>query len=164
MDNYYNYFKQLPENSRVTFVDEMRQPLDVMILEGKRTLFDDSKDVKVVLQYHIPEHQMCNMYDLKFLQGIHVLAVRWKSLRESLYDYACKYGDDRWNYNGFRKHMYDQYINTDRPITDQFYNLDRKNRETVFKYINDYLMNGTASYLVDSGIRICEVQPHETDE
>lgn len=153
MENYYDYFKELPEKSTISFIDEDGNPLDVCIQEGG-FLLDDHKDVKVILRHNLPADRLVNMYDLKMLSGIAVLARNWDMYKESFYHFACNESDDnRWEDEGFRKHMYNQYINVDRPITDQLYNLDNDNRKTLFRYIDEYLMSGDAHYYVDSGIR-----------
>ncbi len=158
-ENYCNYFKNLPEGSTISFVDQNHNPVDVYITELGPTS-NDGKDVEVILEFNIPEDRMIVLYDLKILSGLEFFARHWKEYRESFFQFACENSDDdRWEDEGFRKHMYNQYINVERPITDQLYNLDRSNLKTLFKYIDKELMRGTAHNLVDSGLLIKKVTP-----
>lgn len=156
MKNYFTYFKDLPEMSTVVFVDDKHKPLDVTILEGDD--WGGPKNVEVILKYNLPDDVKINMYDLKLLSGIDVLARYWEDHRESFFEFACqKSKDARWrNDPDYREYMYDKYINTDRPITDRLYNLDQYNLQTLFQYITEELMSGTATRYVDSGIRFKE--------
>ncbi|MBR5174485.1 MAG: hypothetical protein IKW89_00975 [Bacteroidales bacterium] len=91
-------------------------------------------------------------YDSKILEGYAILGIQWLEYRDKLYYWACKNSrDNRWKDEGFKKHMYDQYINTDRPITNQLFNLDEKNLKTVYDFVDQYVMSNTTSYWFETG-------------
>ena len=89
-------------------------------------------------------------YDIKTLAGVVELTQRWEGLRDYFFEWARKYSDDpRWQDGIFAAHMKSNYIDTDTPITAQFYNLDNRNKETVIRFINEYVMDGLASIIID---------------
>jgi hypothetical protein len=84
-------------------------------------------------------------YNIALLAGIYYLSIEWEDHREELYKYACSQTyDDRWQMEWFRNHMYDNYINVDRPITSRFYSLDDGNLILVIRFVQEVLMRGTA--------------------
>ena len=136
------YLRALPEGSTLDIVDEStHEPLDYYCGASARFL-GEGKDVTI---YISKQYEPTGIYDIKLLSGISCLAERWKQLREDYYHFACHCSDDdRWQDEGFRSHMYNQYVNTDRPITDQLYNLDDLNLKTLFRFIKEDLCGGDA--------------------
>ena len=145
---YSDYFKSLPEGSTVSFVDDELKPLAVAVHEHNN--IDGSKDVYVALKNIIPKDKKVNYYDTKVLAGFCDLTARWKQLRLYFYHYAITQNyDDRWKKDeGFRKHMLNEYINVDVPITLQLYRLDLTNRMVLFHYIEEELMHGIVSQYI----------------
>ena len=138
--NFIDFFKKLPEGSTIDFVDENHEPVDVSVLEGEK--FPQGKAVSIMLTR---KYQPSELFDIKLLSGIDVLARFWERYKEDYYHFACTESEDeRWKDESFRKHMYDQYVNTERPITDKLYNLDDANLRTLFAYIKEDLMRNTA--------------------
>ena len=121
--------------------DPTHESLDYYFGASGRFL-GEGKDATIFLS---KQYEPTGIYDIKLLSGISCLAERWKQFREDYYQFACKYSDDdRWQDESFRNHMYNQYVNTDRPITDQLYNLDDLNLKTLFRYIKEDLCGGDA--------------------
>lgn len=138
--NFIDFFKKLPEGSTVDFVDEKLESVGVSVLEGDK--FPQGKAVSIMFK---KEYEPDGLFDIKLLSGIDVLARFWERYKEDYYHFACTESEDeRWKDESFRKHMYHQYVDTDRPITDQLYNLDDMNLKTLFAYIKDDLMRNTA--------------------
>lgn len=88
-------------------------------------------------------------YDVKILQGIADLTQNWQYRREDFFEFACADEDPRWQDPSFRNHMYQEYINTDTPITARLYSLDASNLKTLLRYVDEYLMGGMASMDVE---------------
>ena len=89
-------------------------------------------------------------YDVKTLSGFVKLTQDWESLREPFFQWARKNSKDRrWQDGVFAAHMKMYYIDTDTPITAVLYDLDGLNKETVIRFVNEYVMDGMASILVD---------------
>jgi len=142
--DYFDYFKNLPEGSTINFIDENQNPVQVCILEDNR-FPQEGKDVSVM--FH-SDYKPDGRYDIKLLSGIQILALHWPEYRESYYRFACSESDDkRWKDESFQRHMYRQYVDTDRPITDQLYNLDDSNMKTLFRYIKEDLMRYNADLI-----------------
>lgn len=138
--NFIDFFKKLPEGSTIDFIDENHGPVEVSVLEGER--FPQGKAVSIML---MTECKPSGIYDIKLLAGINIFALHWARYKEDYYRFACtQSADERWKDESFRKHMYHQYVDTDRPITDQLYNLDDMNLKTLFAYIKEDLMRNTA--------------------
>lgn len=136
--------KNLPEGSTLNFIDEDHNPVNVDILVGTR--LDGGKDVSIMLR---PNYKPKAIYDIKLLSEISILSAKWESLKEEFFRFACeKSEDERWQDPDFRKHMYHQYVNTDRPITDQLYNLDRDNLRTLFGFCKEYIGNCDAECII----------------
>lgn len=89
-------------------------------------------------------------YDIKILQGIADLTLNWQYRREDFFKFACGSDDTRWQEPSFRNHMYQEYINTDTPVTARPYSLDASNQRTLLRYIDERLMDGMASLVVDA--------------
>ncbi len=139
--NNIQYFKNLPEGTTLEFVDEHLSPVKVRILEGDKF----QREGKVVSVMLCKEYEPDGRYDIKLLSGIQFLALHWQEYRENYFRFACTESDDaRWKNESFRQHMYVQYVDTDRPVTDQLYNLDDKNLNTLFRYIKEDLMRYNA--------------------
>lgn len=142
--DFINYFKNLPEGSTISFVDESHNPVKVRILEGDK-FPQEGKDVSVMFRNEVKPD---GRYDVKLLSGIQILALHWTEYRESYYRFACSESEDpRWKDEAFRQHMYSNYVDTDRPITDQLYNLDDQNLRTLFRYIREDLMRYNADLI-----------------
>ena len=88
-------------------------------------------------------------YDIKILTGIADLTQNWERRREQFFQFACASDDKRWRDSSFRDHMYFKYIKTDTPITTRLYSLDETNLRTLLRFINEYLMDGVASFDVE---------------
>lgn len=84
-------------------------------------------------------------YDIKTLQGLTDLTKNWQYHRERFFKFACESGDERWQREDFRQHMYFEYIKNDNPITCRLYSLDEKNIKTLIKFINEIYMDGLVS-------------------
>ena len=139
--NFIDYVKALPEGSTIDFVDDQQKPVEIDIWESDR-FPKKGKDVSIMFY---KEYEPSGIYDIKLLSGIQYLALNWKEYREYFYKFACtKSDDERWQDERFRKHMYYQYVQTDRPITDQLYNLDDMNLKTLFRYIKEVLLSCNA--------------------
>lgn len=141
---YFDFFKNLPEGSTISFIDENHNPVQVRILEGNR-FPQKGKDISVMFR---SDYKPDGRYDIKLLTGIQILALHWPEYRERYYRFACSESDDqRWKDESFRRHMYGEYVDTDRPITDQLYNLDDMNLKTLFRYIKEDLMRYNADLI-----------------
>ena len=138
MMNVTKFWQDLPANATVEFVDGESHPLDVTILRWQD--FDGCHKVTVKLRVNIPADKLSNVYDLRILEGIKELTLNWAVRKADFYEYACSQSyDKRWQDPEFREHMFANYINTERPITDQLYNLDDGNLIVLLRYINNKL-------------------------
>lgn len=73
--------------------------------------------------------------DAKTIYGIARLTQNWPDYREEFYHYACNSEDIRWQEQEFRDYMYNEYINSDTPITLRAHNLDERNLKLMSDFI-----------------------------
>lgn len=73
----------------------------------------------------------------KLIYGIAELTNNWPLYQENLYRFACNSDDTRWQEKEFKNYMYNEYINTETPITLRAYNLDERN----LKLLTDFIKN-----------------------
>lgn len=73
----------------------------------------------------------------KLIYGIAELTNNWPLYRENLYRFACNSDDTRWQEKEFKNYMYNEYINTETPVTLRAYNLDERN----LKLLTDFIKN-----------------------
>ena len=90
-----------------------------------------------------------NYYDIKMLQGIAELTAGWAIRRDQFFEFACAEGGQRWKTRQFQEFMHAEYIKTDTPITLRLYSLDEANQKLVLRYVEEKLMNGMASQLIE---------------
>lgn len=90
------------------------------------------------------------IYNIKTLAGIVEFTRRWEDLREPFFRWTRNNsGDSRWQDGVFAAHMKSNYIDCDTPITARLYDLDGNNKETVIRFVNEFLMDGNANILID---------------
>ena len=75
--------------------------------------------------------------DARIIYGTAELTKNWPLYRENLFRYACNSDDRRWREKEFREYMYEEYINTETPITMRAYNLDDRNLKTLTDFIDN---------------------------
>lgn len=137
------FLRSLPEGSELDFMNEEYTPLEVCgHMEGEK--INGSKEITLLLT-EVDSGPKDYTYNLKHLDGIQTLSRFWDRYKEDLFSFCCNSNDSRWRDDGFRDHMYNQYFKTDRPITDQLFNLDQDNLRTLMRYIDEELTRGINS-------------------
>ena len=73
--------------------------------------------------------------DKRTIYAVAEMTQNWPDYRENFFRYACNSDDRRWQEQGFRDYMYNEYINTDTPITLRVHNLDERNLKLLTNFI-----------------------------
>lgn len=138
---------------KFSVTDHEFRPLDYDVLRDEG--IDGLKGIQILVHNPIPANQFVVSYQLRDLEGIALLSLRWEELREQFFAFACERShDSRWRDEQFRNHMWIKHLDRPEPITTRLYKLDSENLRTLIQYIREDLMAGINSRSFDVGDRL----------